>query len=53
MAMSAPRWANLRAIAAPMPRLEPVTGVFCKYFWLAWSGGGLYLLQLCRLGLGL
>lgn len=28
MATSAPRWANLRAMAAPMPRLEPVTVVF-------------------------
>jgi hypothetical protein len=23
--MSAPRWANFKAIAAPMPRLDPVT----------------------------
>lgn len=52
--MFAPWWASFRDIAAPMPRLAPVT-VF-ESGLLVWFGlyryriGGLYLLRLCRQG---
>jgi hypothetical protein len=34
MAISAPRWANFMAIAAPMPRLAPVTEDEFPFNWL-------------------
>lgn len=57
--MFAPRWASFRDIAAPIPRLAPVT-VFGSGL-LVWVGlyrlglrfdgmGGLYLLRLCQRG---